>query len=712
MASRLLLAPVLATALVLGAASAGAQLTRRTAGEGVRQFPVSFVETDTLRLEFYALQAGEDLRLTAKGTDTVRLRLRVLDTGSGRPLSRLVALPRDRLFSPGNALLELRSTVPHDSLVPGEYSGTVQLLDRDDKPVGERPLLVTVPARVRPAERQWAVTVYKFTVFAGWRAGFSQQAETRCAPRDSYWTSRFPDPRPAPCVRDNVLPLRLPARDAAYVPEAFQTPSEAQLLGVIENKAAKDHAMVWWTGNPLGAPPRVGSPGVEMQFVGMDEPGEYTGTIQLPPEAGSGSVALSVKVTHHWTLVLLPIMLGVALSMWLRRFVRKRQALLALRERSTQLVVRAEQVDSRLTQLDDEVEDAARLRVEPSVTDRLRQVNRRIRVLALSRAPAERSDAERDAIDAEVTALEATLSAWEELVDALQRLGGLLGGFDDVTTRLPGRAGPGDVPLLRESAVAALKTAALDTDDAVRARCVLAAQQADLLERWSVLAEEAVRLGGGKAAGVDAASAALFAAADLAALEDVDRQLHGVASAAGSPRPRKGLFRLRLPRRQPAAPLDVADAPAAGGLAGDAPVADAVDAGVPVAEEWTAAAPQGRPLRDLVRRVSHFFFGGTPAERVARRAWIVRSVSELAAGVLAFAVAAVTALSELYTAKPYFGTLDDYVLAVLWGFGTKLGIDAVRGALEGGVAWPFRRKPGGGGDPAAAAAGAAAPAKP
>ncbi|HEX2077138.1 MAG TPA: hypothetical protein VHG08_05500 [Longimicrobium sp.] len=690
MASRLLLAPVLATALVLGAASAEAQLMRRTTapGEGIRQFPVAFLEPDTLRLEFHALQAGEDLRLKTTGTDTVRVRLRVLDTGSGRPLSRLLALPQDRLFSPGNALLELRSTVPHDSVVPGEYSGTVQLLDRDSKLVGERPLRVTVPARVRPAERQWAVTVYKFTVFAGWRAGFSQQAETRCAPRDSYWTSRFPDPRPAPCVRDNVLPLRLPARDAAYLPEAFRTPSEAELLGVIENKAAKDHAMVWWTGNPLGAPPKVGSPGVEMQFVGMDEPGEYTGTIQLPPAAGSGPVALSVKVTHHWTLVLLPIMLGVALSMWLRRYVRKRQALLALRERSTQLVVRAEQVDRRLTQLDDEVEDAARLRVDVAVADRLRQVNRRIRVLALSRAPAERNDAERDAIDAEVTALEATLGAWEELVDALRRVGELLREFDDVTARLPGRAGLGDVPALRGTAVAVLKTAALDTNDAVYARCVLATQQADLLERWSVLAEEAVRLGAAKAAGVDAAAAALFAAADVAALEEVDRSLHRIASAARSPRPRSGLFRLRLSRRQTA-------------------VQDAADAD---AEEWTAAAPQGRPFRDLGRRVSHFFFGGTPAERVARQAWIVRSVSELAAGVLAFAVAAVTALSELYTAKPYFGTLDDYVVAVLWGFGTKLGIDAVRVALEGGVAWPFRRKPGGG-EPAAAAAGAGAPAK-
>jgi hypothetical protein len=490
-----LIAPVLATALVLGAASADAQL------KGVRQFPVTFVEPDTLRLEFYALQAGEDVRLTTKGTDTVRARLRVLDAGGGRPLSRLLALPQDKLFSPGNTLLELRSAAIHDSLIAGEYSGTVQLLDRDGKLVGERPLLVTVPALVRPAERQWAATVYKFTVFSAWRAGFPQQSETRCAPRDSSWTARFPDPRPAPCVRDNVLPLRLAARDARYVSEAFRVHSKPVLLGVIENEKAQDHAMVWWTGNPLGSPPRTGSPGVEMQFVGMDEPGVYTGNIQLPPEAGSGTVALVVKVTHHWTLVLLPIMLGVALSMWLRRYVRKRQAVLSLRERSTQLVVRAEHVDRRLAQLDDEVEDAARLRVDVAVTDRLRQADRRIRALALSRAPAERNDAERDAVDAEVTALEAALVGWEELVDALQRVGRLLGEFDDLTARLPARAGLGDVPAVRTTAVAVLKAAVLDTDAAVHARCTLATQQADLLEWWSGLAEEAVRLGAGKGRG-------------------------------------------------------------------------------------------------------------------------------------------------------------------------------------------------------------------
>ncbi len=686
MASRLFLAPVLATALALGAASAGAQVIRRAsvATEGVRPFPVRFQELDTVRLEFHALHAGQDLRLKTSGSDTVRARLRVMDAGSGRPLSRLLALPQDRLFSPGNSLLELRSAAIHDSLVAGEYSGTVQLLDRDGKLVGERPLLVTVPALVRPAERQWAATVYKFTVFSAWRAGFPQQSETRCAPRDSYWTARFPDPRPAPCVRDNVLPLRLAARDARYVPEAFRVPSEPVLLGVIENKAAKDHAMVWWTGNPLGAPPRMGgAPGVEMQFVGMDEPGEYTGNVQLPPEAGSGTVALVVKVTHHWTLVLLPIMLGVALSMWLRRYVRKRQAVLSLRERSTQLVVRAEHVDRRLAQLDDEVEDAARLRVDVAVTDRLRQADRRIRALALSRAPAERNDAERDAVDAEITALEAALGGREELVDALQRVGGLLGEFDDLTARLPGRARLGDVPAVRTTAVAVLKAAVLDTDAAVHARCTLATQQADLLEWWSGLAEEAVRLGAGKAAGVNAASAALFAAADSDALEEVDRTLHRIAAAAQSPRPRRGLFRLRSLRRQT--------------VGADAAVA-AVEA-----EEWAPAAQRSRPLRELSRRVSHFLYGGTPAERVARKAWIVRSVSEFMAGALAFAVASVAALSELYTNKTYFGTLDDYVAAALWGFGTKLGIDAVRGALEGGITWPFRRKPG---EPAVAAAAA------
>jgi hypothetical protein len=51
---------------------------------------------------------------------------------------------------------------------------------------------------------------------------------------------------------------------------------------------------------------------------------------------------------------------------------------------------------------------------------------------------------------------------------------------------------------------------------------------------------------------------------------------------------------------------------------------------------------------------------------------------------LTTAVAVATGLSEVYLANPSFGTMKNYMAALLWGFGTKMGLDTVRAAVESG----------------------------
>jgi hypothetical protein len=538
-----------------------------------------------------------------------------------------------------------------------------------------------VPAYLPPAETTWTATISKFALMATRRAGRSQQAETRCAAATRKWPGRPADVGLVPCVRDNIIPLRLNSSDRDNLPRAFDSVSAPVLLGVIKNESAQDHAMVWWTGSPLGEPATgLSWPGVEMEFVGVDEPGEYTGTIRMPLEAGGLPVMLSVRMTHHWPLVLLPIMLGVALSMWLRSYVRKRQGVLALRERRAQLVVRAERVDILFSRLDEEVPDAERFRLDAGIQDRMRQADRRIRSLIRSRGPAERDETERAAIDMELTLLEGTLSAWEELVEGLQRVGTLLAELDEASAALPEPDPSGQVPELRGTAEGVLALVPLGTDEAVHEHCNHVGEAVYLLERWVELAREAADLASQE--GIADAAGALRLAVDLREMERVDRSLRGIRAAANLPR------RFRL-RSAAVASRDFSVTRAA--KKGDAVV-------VPGRHAARSAPRVGKGpalwLKELVY--------GTPAERIARRAWLARSGSELAAGLLAFAVASVTALSELYTSKSYFGTLDDYVLAALWGFGTKLGLDAVRSALEGGVTWPFRRSAIGGGTPGGA----------
>src|SRR5262249_33441781 len=41
---------------------------------------------------------------------------------------------------------------------------------------------------------------------------------------------------------------------------------------------------------------------------------------------------------------------------------------------------------------------------------------------------------------------------------------------------------------------------------------------------------------------------------------------------------------------------------------------------------------------------------------------------------VALVVACLTALTQLYVSKPYFGSLTDYLMAILWGFGLDVGL--------------------------------------
>ncbi|MEK6321253.1 MAG: hypothetical protein AABN33_06165 [Acidobacteriota bacterium] len=72
-----------------------------------------------------------------------------------------------------------------------------------------------------------------------------------------------------------------------------------------------------------------------------------------------------------------------------------------------------------------------------------------------------------------------------------------------------------------------------------------------------------------------------------------------------------------------------------------------------------------------------------PEDDAARRQFYENAISKWDRGLawLAFIIAVVTGLNQFYLNKP-FGTIQDYVNVLLWGFGLKAALDVMNGAIE------------------------------
>jgi hypothetical protein len=640
--------PLLLVALVLASAQgAYGQISAR------EKF-ASLVVPPAKEVELRELRAGVDLQVRNTTDKPFTARLQVVNDGRNLPISRLIDVSTGFSVPPGGTLLQITSAVQEGAVRPGRYSGIVQALNPAGRPIGKLAIEVKVLAQLAPAESVWTASVAKFAWRPMARTAHSQQAERRCAPLESDSKDWLEQVGLLPCVRDNVIPLRASDADREFLPAAFNALSRRKLLGIVHNADGHDDALVWWTGTALKRNAATPWPGVEMEFVGLDEPGLYKGRIQLPLEAGSRVVQLSVRVSHDWPLVLIPIMLGVLLSMWLRYYIRKGQVVLGLRERRTRLVVRLDGLTARLAAVDDEYPEAGRFRVDTSVADHLRASDQAIKMLSRSRAAAEVDDREATRIASELSALESLLDRWCELADALERSGAALQQFDTISRDAALGAARAQEVKARTDVAGLLVSAELADAPAVAARRRDLLHAADFLERWCGVGSRLVEVKETVSGDVLKRLADdLWAASTPGALELVEQKVRGQVPSGTVSAPKVSLLRRLRPRV------------AVPAVVGRSPRAEAEDD----AARW-----------NLLAR----WAAATPAERIALRLAAQRVGSEILAGIIAFLVAAVTALADLYTTNAYFGTLNDYVLAALWGFGTKVGLDMVRETAETG----------------------------
>jgi hypothetical protein len=555
------------------------------------------------------------------------------------------------------------------------------------------------------------------------------------------------------CARDNIIPLvgartrgsstRSAAQDSAVASKrdsaGMITPRRVQtLLGVLRSEKGDDQGLVWWTGDSLS----VGGArqGIELQFTSFDHPGRYYGKVDLAGAGAEGIVGLHVRVTHDWPLALLVIALGVYLSWWLRNYVRTRRAVLRMQETAADLASRIQLVHEQLQAVDSEDTGYQAYPVDKSLLAGLRQLERELQLHAYDGTVLEPGKEPHDTLRKRLEQAEQDVAVWEGFASVLGELRLGIATAQELEEQLP----PENAPALLAALEALFHGDTLVTAD-VPPRDHQATVAEDAIRCWNEVAQAAVTLqtrleratpeDKGRAAAAEALRAAvdvLWAAADGAAVKVAGAQV----DAAGKLfRPKRHVLKMFG--------LGADDAAAAPPPPGAAPAAEEDEAPAPPAMDamrMPSPVPVPAPVQDRVKGADSALSGGgfgallpiesgapfepdatlegTDAvedeERAPRdyaalrarrekeekqrkmaqaardRAESRRAWSDRWYFTLTLVVAAATGLNQLYFDASGFGDMKDYMVALLWGFGTKMGLDTVRTAVESGRI-PFLR---------------------
>lgn len=685
---------------------------------------VSFAARDTLRLDVEELEAHRRVVLGSGATRDLPVRLRIEDADERFPLSRVLAADTGVVvLRPGanTLLLSLRdfATVP-----TGSYRGDVVVRDTASKQLARRPVEVSValpPAH--PTESEWTTEVYRAALFPEWRAelGWFERGAVRCAPSrvERSALGRIFFGLAGTCIRDNVVPV---PEDSLRKVAA----SSRSVIGVLAHTdtAWKDLGFVTWTGEQPPLTPDGKGRGVELDFTSFDYPGVYRGRIDLAPGARGGEVDVSVRVTHALLFPFLAIFLGVLLSSLLRRYLRVKRALLQLQEDTSRVMARFGAVREEFLRSVGET-PAAGYGVEESLRARVQQLEESIRGLRRSSNALEKGNEAYDRVVAELDACRKQVEEWPGFG---RQLASLARALDTANAELAGEQPPGrsrtGAPEGFTRAGELLRGRPLRMDE-VEAR-MAEVQKADAfvrewrrLNRRALLLKTRIRalqtgprrpLTDGEAATLASvekkfvgAWVELWDAEDSEAL-GLNRTRDDLNAAYGGIEPLLSL----LPDGEVRQEAEEAGEGGSGVLlaAGGGERSGEREEDRPEGpwQQKTYSVPLTRT------RVLHWQWpviaevrageSRTTAESRNRRVSGAIRRQELAYGALTLGVAALTGLNELYFDKPFFGTAHDYVLAILWGFGTRLGFDVVRSTLENGrLPWPLSRggAPGGGG---------------
>lgn len=743
-----------AAAPAAGSDSPSAQQTKHQARKdrvarvgGTKQLPpdsvalsrIHFADDDTLKLTLADLAAGRDV-LIRNPTARTSLRLIVEDRRETHPLSQVLTIgdtvPAVRAGTwrrPGINRVRLAAALAQPK--PGTYEGRLVVADTG-RPV-QREVQITVPeALPARADTAWTASIYKAAVAPPLRAWMFENAESRCA-RDNRDRHGFSASALAgglrylmgTCARDNVIPLTgaqtrgtLARTDSAAARKTDSagvvTHRPAQtLLGVLHSEKGNDQALVWWTGDSLNV--SGARQGVELQFTSFDHPGQYSGKIDLARAGAEGIVSLRVRVTHDWPLALLAIAIGVYLSWWLRNYIRTRRAVLQMQATAAEVVSRIEAANDQLRQVDSDEAGYLEYPVDESLLTRLRALERELQQHAYDGTVLEPGKPEHDTLRQQLNTCEQEVLVWEALASVLAELRVQLVAAAELEAQLR----PSDFAVLLARVETVFDGKRLPTAE-VAALTARAKGELDAVRCWNEVAQNASQLkktldaaAADEEGRADAAAALEIALAELWGSSDAEAAKRAgpkVAAAGKLYKPKKfklpasifgvGIKPAAAPPAAQGAPGKpgtwFAPAPAPPGNEGamSGPFRLPVEGGDPKTAENNEVDVQARE-REQLRARNHEALKKQLARRTEDRqkaqdrhndTEALRKRNERRYFWLTVGVAAATGLNQLYFKDGGFGTMQDYMVALLWGFGTKMGLDTVRTAVEGGRI-PFLR---------------------
>jgi hypothetical protein len=613
--------------------------------------PITFDEREPLAFTVKQLRADEvsaEVLNNRSGRRPLRVSVSGLRLKSGDATlpTREVVTWRKRRRVPGSGAVTIRlgaGRLAGATLTPGTYTGHLAVTDARSRKVLHRRLSLTVAGPAAKLPPKPAIASLSITVIKG------------LVGEDD--------------LDGNTLPLAVPAGTKA---EALLLPA-APLRGIVGKEG--DVAKVSWAGTWEALTNVDDEIGAQLDIASADDVGEYSGKIDLLPDEDGGDVAVTVTVRHGLWAAFLAILAGLLLGLVLKRYTNVWRVQNNLR---SHLVTITGEFDSGRVAFREQVrdDDARRYTISAAFHAEVDAV--RAAIGDLSRPWRFWEELNKDAYDDAVARLGTLLEVaktWGEFGSDLVDLEGKLDAAKKTFAKDP-EDRPTPLPKAIETGARELGGRELKLGELGGRRAAVrksAAWLAKWQTMWELLVEERAWLKNLEVAGGDAAVLAgvrrdLLAAADGLRITKSAEDMEKAEVEATLLKARRALVG-ETPEGMAAMPHGEKEREAAAAAqqkqAQTAPQATAVR--TTIAE----VTPSPDDLRQITDRK-----WGELAQGLRRR----RLIGDLAVAALAFAVAMLTGLNELYAGQP-FGTFSDYVTAVLWGLGIEGGLALLAGAV-------------------------------
>lgn len=400
--------------------------------------------------------------------------------------------------------------------------------------------------------------------------------------------------------------------------------------------------------------------GVRLRVIGLTRPGEYVGTLSQTPLAGT--VQVKVSLADHWLWAVIAILLGVLLGYKLERYTGVERADWLLRARLARITSRWATAQAAFANTLGPLGEAARRVAYAMGTDvERRRKAREEELRGLARhafLPDADAHTKLAALATAVEELEKQIADWPGLAVALVSLHKARADSQPVfdTLRAPGGS-PGKSIAIDEVANRAFIGGEIDVSE-LKGTIKAVADVTGTIDLWRLMCEDVQEcyswLAEGKVKGV--------ASTELRAVE---KQLIGVHHDLWT-----ATSEAELETRQTRTTLVTAQRELLAQLAQLAQVS------TPGPPSTPGKGVSGAPPRVAPKRDTSYV---PPDEKAGAWERIVRA-HDWALFALIMAVALASGFKLVYSDT--FGTLPDYLTALLWGFGSKTGVEALATTLS------------------------------